>query len=181
MLSNLAQDVEDLDGEFAGRRQDEGTETGIGTDVLEAVEVLENWDEEGEGLAAAGLCCAEDVAALESEWDGFGLDVGHHSEVTCLQACLGGLREGEICEVFVGGRLGFLCLVSHCLHVVATSKSCRTSAVTAASSFSTSTSSRFLFAAEACFLTLVGRVRPVIPAPPIVFQFSLLPDVSLRR
>jgi hypothetical protein len=42
-----------------------------------------------------------------------------------------------------------------------------TRAVTASSSFSTSTSSRFLFCCEACFLTLVGRVRPVIPGATI--------------
>jgi hypothetical protein len=56
------------------------------------------------------------------------------------------------------------------VRAVSTSKSRRTSAITAASSFSTSTSSRFLFAAEACFLTLVGRVRPVIPAPLMIFN-----------
>ena len=121
MLANLAQDVKDLDGEFAGRRQDEGTKAGVGTDVLEAVEVLENGNEEGERFAAAGFGCTEDVAPLESEWDGLGLDVGHDSKVTCLQACLGGLGEGEVGEVFVGGRLGLLCLVSHGARVVATS------------------------------------------------------------
>jgi hypothetical protein len=48
-----------------------------------------------------------------------------------------------------------------------------TRAVTASSSFSTSTSSRFLFCCEACFLTLVGRVRPVIPGATISAHYRV--------
>jgi hypothetical protein len=87
--------------------------------------------------------------------------------MACLEALLGRVGEGEVAEVAVRAALRilshWLAFIHQRLKVLGTP----TRAVTASSSFSTSTSSRFLFCCEACFLTLVGRVRPVIPGATI--------------
>ncbi|KAL3295314.1 ATP-dependent RNA helicase dbp4 [Colletotrichum asianum] len=104
VAADLAQDVKDLRGELAGRGDDEGAEA-VELGPSRAVELLENGDDEGEGLAGAGLCGAEDVVTLEGEGHGAGLDVGEGLEVGFLEACGGRFAEGEFgkgCEFALG-------------------------------------------------------------------------------
>ena len=62
--ANFPQHVEDLNGQLSGRADYEGAEPVVlGPSCV--VELLENGDEESEGLAAAGLGGTEDVVALE--------------------------------------------------------------------------------------------------------------------
>ncbi|MBE7181459.1 MAG: hypothetical protein INR71_09670 [Terriglobus roseus] len=50
--------------------------------MVGAVQVLKDGNKEGEGLAAARLRGAQDIAALQRERDGALLDVGQGGEVT---------------------------------------------------------------------------------------------------
>jgi hypothetical protein len=87
--------------------------------------------------------------------------------MACLEALLGRVGEGEVAEVAVRAALRILSYWLAFIHQRLKVLGTPTRAVTASSSFSTSTSSRFLFCCEACFLTFVGRVRPVIPGATI--------------
>ncbi|KAJ0161195.1 hypothetical protein CTA2_6617, partial [Colletotrichum tanaceti] len=79
VAADLAQDLEDLGGQLAGRGDDEGAEAVV-LGPSRAVELLEDGDDEGERLSAAGLGGAEDVGALEGEGHGARLDVGEGLE-----------------------------------------------------------------------------------------------------
>lgn len=61
MLADLVEDIEDLNREFAGGRDDHCAEAGVGANALRAVKVFENGYDEGEGLSAARLSGAEYV------------------------------------------------------------------------------------------------------------------------
>src|SRR5581483_2251322 len=64
------EDRVDLDGELAGRGDDQRARTRPAR-----ADALEQRDQEGERLAAAGWCLHDDVAAFEEGWDGLGLDL----------------------------------------------------------------------------------------------------------
>ena len=69
-----AEAVGDLAGQFARRRQHQHAR-GFALGALTLVEqVIEDRQRERRGLAGAGLRDADDVAALEGERDGLGLD-----------------------------------------------------------------------------------------------------------
>jgi len=85
VTANLAQDLEDLDGELAGRRDDEGAEPVVFGPLL-AVEFLEYGNQEGESLATASLGSAEDVSSLEGQRYGSALDVGQDFEAGGCEA-----------------------------------------------------------------------------------------------
>jgi hypothetical protein len=72
------------------------------------VELFEDGDEEGEGLAAACPGGAEDVLALQGEGDRCSLDIGQDLEVGGAQAGGGRFAEGEVGELLDVGRLGVL-------------------------------------------------------------------------
>ena len=100
--ADLAQDLEDLNGELTGRRNDQGAEA-IVLGKLVAVEALEDGDEEGQGLAAAGFGGGEDIAPLERKGYGARLDVGQGFEVRGLEAGEGLVGDGQFGELV---RLG---------------------------------------------------------------------------
>ncbi|GJD00511.1 hypothetical protein ColKHC_09336 [Colletotrichum higginsianum] len=100
VAADLAQDLEDLGGQLAGRGDDEGAKAVV-LGPSRAVQLLEDGDDEGERLSAAGLGGAEDVGALEGEGHGARLDVGEGLEVGFVQAGLGRFAEGEVGEGFV--------------------------------------------------------------------------------
>lgn len=104
---DLAEHIEDLDGQLAGGADDQGAEAVV-LGPAGAVELFEDGDEEGECLAAARLSGAEDVVALEGEGDGGALDIGQDFEVGGAQAGCGGVAEGEVGEVLDVGGLGVL-------------------------------------------------------------------------
>lgn len=103
VAANLAQDLENLDGELASRRDDKGAEA-VKLCPLRAVQLLEDGDQKGQCLAATGLGCAEDVAALEAERDGALLDIGQGLKVRRLQTLRCGLREREVRKGLDVGR-----------------------------------------------------------------------------
>jgi hypothetical protein len=85
----------DLHGELAGGDDDEGLE-GMGE-----VELLEDGQAEGGGLAGAGAGLSEDIDAGEGDGDHFFLDFGRGGEVDLRE----GVEEGGFkAELFEGGR-----------------------------------------------------------------------------
>ena len=105
--TDFPQDLEDLDGELAGRGDDESAEA-VELRPLCAVKLLEHRYEESQRLPAARLGGAEDVLVLESQWDAAGLDVGEGGEVRGLDASGGRLGERQIGKAFDLGRFGIL-------------------------------------------------------------------------
>ena len=105
--ADLAQDLEDLDGELASGGDDEGAEA-VELGPLCAVQLVQHGDEERKGLSAAGLGGAENVVVVKGEGDGSGLDVGAGGEVGGLEAGGGGLGEGEVGKGLGFRRLGIL-------------------------------------------------------------------------
>ena len=69
-----AEAVGDLPGQFARRRQNQHAAGFLRRAHALGVEVIEDRQREGRGLAGAGLRNADDVAALASDRDGLGLD-----------------------------------------------------------------------------------------------------------
>ena len=71
-----AEAVGDLAGQFARRREHQhAAGLALGAQPL-GVQMIEDRQREGRGLAGAGLRDADDVAALGGERDGLGLDRG---------------------------------------------------------------------------------------------------------
>lgn len=96
--ADAAEDLEDLGGELAGGRDDEGTEAVEGGPFF-AVEELKHGDEEGKGLARASFGGAEDIAALQGWQEGPALDVSERLEVRLVQTIGSLLGEGELGKV----------------------------------------------------------------------------------
>lgn len=96
--ADAAEDLEDLGGELAGGRDDEGAEAVEGGPFF-AVEELKHGDEEGEGLSRAGFGGAEDIAALQGWQEGPALDVSERLEVRLVQTIGSLLGEGELGKV----------------------------------------------------------------------------------
>lgn len=93
LSSDLDQDVENLNGEFASRGDDHGTQTSILTDALLAVQVLKNRDDEGESLSRTSFGGTQDIGTMEGEGNGACLDWGKGGEVAGFQTFLGRQRE----------------------------------------------------------------------------------------
>jgi hypothetical protein len=106
----LAEDeriVVDLDRELAGRGDDDGADRGgaaIGRGRV-CQQPLENRDQEGRGLACAGLGLAGHVAARQRDGQCFTLDRGTALEAGILDALQDGRREGEVREADLGKML----------------------------------------------------------------------------
>ena len=79
--------IDDLHGEFASGDEDEGSDAfGLGRSFQQ---LLHDWDQEGEGLAGAGLGGGENVFAFKSLGDSCGLHRGGRDELCGRQALLG--------------------------------------------------------------------------------------------
>ena len=78
MLAVDADALLDLERELTGRGEDEGTDSapGAARSVAGLAEALEHRQHEGGRLAGAGLGAGHEVAAVEDERDGLGLDGG---------------------------------------------------------------------------------------------------------
>ena len=85
---NLAQHIEDLRCELSCGRDDECAHS-VERRPFSPVEDLEHGNKEGERLAGSGFGRAEDVAALESEWDGALLDGRQRLEVRFFERLRG--------------------------------------------------------------------------------------------
>lgn len=96
-----------MDGQFAGRADDEGAEAVVLGPSF-AGELLEDRDQEGKRLSAAGLGGSKDIFALKGEGDRGALDVGEDFEVGCAEAFSCGLAEGEVIEGLEIGGFGVL-------------------------------------------------------------------------
>ena len=70
----IADRLIDLQGQFAGRRQDQGTRRERGRADVMRREMLQQRKREGGGLAAAGLGDAQQIASRQQWLDGVGLD-----------------------------------------------------------------------------------------------------------
>jgi len=111
LAPNLAQHLKDLHGQLSRRADDQGAEPVVFGPSL-AVELLEDWDEEGKRFSAPCLRGSEDVLALEGERDGGALNVGENFEVGGTEPGGGGFAEGEIGKVFEVGGLEVLSIAS---------------------------------------------------------------------
>lgn len=105
---DLAQHVKDLHGKLARGRDDQRPQSVV-VCPLRVVELLEHGDEEGEGLAGAGLRGGEEVVAFQGEGDGACLNVSEGLEVGGAKAGGGGVAEGEVGKVCGWGGFGILC------------------------------------------------------------------------
>ena len=86
----------DLDGELAGRREDERARAlGLGA-LLGGGEVLQHGQREGRGLAGAGLGDAENVTALQQRRDGARLDRRGHGVLGGFEGTQQRLGQAEI-------------------------------------------------------------------------------------
>ena len=88
ITSDLAQDLEDLDGKLSRRRYDQSSKS-VQFGPFLAIEVLQNRNQERQCLSATSLCCSEDIMALQGEWNCLGLNVGQGLEVGGIEAFRG--------------------------------------------------------------------------------------------
>ena len=78
----------DLDGQFAGRRQDHRARVGIAAvgQGRTAQQAIHGGDQEGQGLARAGLGLAGDIATCQGDRQGHGLDGSAAAEASGFKA-----------------------------------------------------------------------------------------------
>ncbi len=88
----------DLQGEFAGRRHDEGARAVAVRGARSACQVLQHRQRKGGGLAGAGLGDAEQIAACEQRRNGTCLDGCRLVEALSVESAQKGLGQAEFCE-----------------------------------------------------------------------------------
>ena len=104
MLAIGAEALGDLGRQFAGRRQDQGPAAPARGGFAILGEPLKDGQGEGGGLAGAGLGDAQDIAALENQRNGLGLDRGGGGIAFGRKGLKERLDEAKRCKVGNGGQ-----------------------------------------------------------------------------
>lgn len=105
-LHQFACDAKDLQGKFAGRRDDDDTGA-VARLKSEGAEDFDGGEEEGEGLSGACLCGTEDILASKQRWNSLlFLSVCNGGEYDrCHGSTYGALNGRHLCETHLVDRL----------------------------------------------------------------------------